>query len=259
MSNFLILIGGPGLYKSCDPEHDQTWLNYIVPVQAAAIYDLYKKGGDRVHWILYEPAYRSRWLEDDEIDFWEGLFEFFSGRELHKVRKEHAEAVKKKGATNYLHRVQMIAMKHNITYKGIDAPNGFWDYIRSFPDGSISRVWFSGHATKTGLILELTHSSSCVATWEDSSTVLTANIETHKNLRTRFLADTKHSSQFYGCNTSGFASTWNKVFGVPAEGAGASITYEGVLNDLPNVLKNLQTTPTSEGPPKWTTFGADSR
>ena len=26
-TNFIILIGGPGLFKGCDKAHDQTWTN----------------------------------------------------------------------------------------------------------------------------------------------------------------------------------------------------------------------------------------
>ena len=33
---FIILIGGPTVFMRCDKEHDQTWSNYIVPMQIAA-------------------------------------------------------------------------------------------------------------------------------------------------------------------------------------------------------------------------------
>ncbi len=36
MQNFIILIGGPGLFEGCDKAHDQNWSNYIVPLQLAA-------------------------------------------------------------------------------------------------------------------------------------------------------------------------------------------------------------------------------
>jgi hypothetical protein len=32
MTNFVILIGGPGLFMGCDKAHDQSWSNYIVPL-----------------------------------------------------------------------------------------------------------------------------------------------------------------------------------------------------------------------------------
>lgn len=53
MDNFIILIGGPGLFKSCDPKHDKTWLNYFYPIQVAAEQDLYQKGsGKNTGWCM---------------------------------------------------------------------------------------------------------------------------------------------------------------------------------------------------------------
>jgi hypothetical protein len=106
MANFIILIGGPGTYESCDPAHDKTWLNYFYPIQVASDKDLYRRGSDTVHWVVYQPAYRVRWLEDSEITFWEGAAEMISGKELHKVRKKAADDAAKKGAKNYLDRIQ---------------------------------------------------------------------------------------------------------------------------------------------------------
>jgi hypothetical protein len=54
--NFVILIGGPGLFVDCDPKHDKTWLNFISPIQQAADSDLYKNAADEtVHWFVFEP------------------------------------------------------------------------------------------------------------------------------------------------------------------------------------------------------------
>jgi hypothetical protein len=52
MGTFVVLIGGPGLFKGCDKAHDQSWTNYIVPVQLAAQTNLYKKQSiEVVHWV----------------------------------------------------------------------------------------------------------------------------------------------------------------------------------------------------------------
>lgn len=61
---FIILIGGPCVFKACDKEHDQTWSNYIVPLQLAAQKGFYER---RIYWLVYEPPYRSRWLDDSVI------------------------------------------------------------------------------------------------------------------------------------------------------------------------------------------------
>ena len=138
---FVILIGGPGTYQACDAGHDKAWLNYILPMQVAADKDLYNRGRDQVHWVVYEPAYNVRWLDDSEITFLEGLRETFSGRALHKVRKAAADKVRGTGAAGYVDRIKAIAHGFAITYQGINSPKEFWDYLASFPPKSISRTW----------------------------------------------------------------------------------------------------------------------
>ncbi|MEE2730737.1 MAG: hypothetical protein VYA55_07925 [Pseudomonadota bacterium] len=254
MSNFLILIGGPGLFKSCDQKHDKTWINYFYPIQVAAEEKLLNRGESRVHWIVYEPAYNRRWLEDSEVTLLEGAFELASGRNLHKVREQHAIKVKKSGAKNYLDHIKRTAKEHNITYKGINTPNEFWRYIESFPARSISRVWFSGHATTKGLILELTHDAQCIANWSDKSTLLVSSIDRNKNLANRFIVDNKKPSKFYGCNTRLFAETFHTVFGLATEGANSSITFKGIFGERKKILERLETTPTPQGRPQWTKY-----
>lgn len=254
MENFIILIGGPGTFESCDPSHDKTWLNYFYPIQVAAEKDLYHKGLDKVHWVVYKPAYVVRWLDDSEITFWESAKEIISGSSLHKVRKNAASAVIVKGANSYLDRIQKLALGFGITYKGIDKPQEFWDHLTSFPPNSISRVWYSGHATRAGLILELTHTSTCEAEWADRSTVLTADISKQTAIKDRFIKDPRKPSKFYGCNTADFARSWRDTFGVPTEGAASSITFSGIFNHPNNLLNRLETTPTPNGNPDWTKF-----
>jgi hypothetical protein len=254
MSNFLILIGGPGLFKSCDPGHDKTWVNYFYPMKVAAEENLYVRGADRVHWIVYEPAYKKRWLEDSEITFFEGLYEKVTGRELHEVRKRAADKVTTTGSKNYLDHIKQNAVALNIVYKGITAPNDFWKYLASFQAQTISRVWFSGHATSAGLILELTHNAQCVASWSDQSTLLVTSIVKNKHLANRFMKNSAKPSKFYGCSTSQFAETWHKTFGVPTEGAASSITFKHIYSNRKDILNNLQTKPTPQGSPQWKKF-----
>jgi hypothetical protein len=253
-ANFIILIGGPGTYEACDADHDKTWLNYVFPVQMAAAKDLYNRGRDHVHWVVYERAYHVRWLDDSEITLLEGLRETISGRALHKVRKAAADKVKNKGALNYVDRIKKIAHEFAITYKGINSPKEFWDYLAAFPPASIGRIWYSGHATPNGLILELTHNSRCVASWTDASTVLTADIAAQGRLKDRFIASSSSPSKFYGCKTAGFARQWHETFGVPTEGAERSISFAKIVEDGKQVLHGLETNPTPEGTPGWTRF-----
>jgi hypothetical protein len=259
MGHFVILIGGPGTFESCDPEHDKIWLNYFYPIQIAAQKDLYQRDSDQVHWLVYEPAYTVRWLEDSEITLLEGLREVVSGRQLHKVRKKAADDVLLSGARTYVDSIQKLAVSLGITYKGISTPQGFWDYLSSLGAGSIQRVWYCGHATQQGLILQLTHNSACDATWEDSSTVLTGDIAGNARIKDRFARGTKKASRFYGCNTADFAQSWSDTFGVPTEGAASSITFAGIFNHPERVLQRLETTPTTKGSPRWSKFGVNGR
>jgi hypothetical protein len=65
--NFIILIGGPGLYFACDAVHDKAWSNYVVPMQLAAQKKLYQLDNETVHWVVFAPAYRQRWNDDINI------------------------------------------------------------------------------------------------------------------------------------------------------------------------------------------------
>ena len=67
-TNFVVLIGGPGTFEPCDRVHDQTWSNYVVPIQIAMKdKQLNQAPGEKVHWWVYAPAYRERW-DDDVAD-----------------------------------------------------------------------------------------------------------------------------------------------------------------------------------------------
>lgn len=46
MRNFIILIGGPSRFQSCDKNHDQTWNNYLVPPQLASMNNSFKRAAD---------------------------------------------------------------------------------------------------------------------------------------------------------------------------------------------------------------------
>jgi hypothetical protein len=107
MGNFVILIGGPGLFKGCDKTHDQSWTNYIVPLQLAAQRNLYRKQPSEViHWVLYEPPYRKRWLDDSVIT--EEEKKQIDGYHLHSIRKAAADRILAKGALSYIDRIKMI-------------------------------------------------------------------------------------------------------------------------------------------------------
>lgn len=254
MLNFIILIGGPGLFVECDKEHDQSWRNYFVPMQLAARDDLYKKMADEsVHWVVYEPAYRERWGDDSIITPAEKKQD--DGKNLHTIRLAAANKILKTGANSYLHRIQVVAKELGIIYKGIQKPAEFWAYLAGLPDQTISRVWYSGHAGGTGLMLSLTHAEKCgpVATREEM--VMNAEIRVYALLGNKFNKASKQVSKFYGCYTSGFAQIWRETFGVPAAGAINKVDF-GVVDRATTIkgdlLTRIEQTPTSQGVPSWT-------
>jgi hypothetical protein len=253
MRHFIILIGGPATFQSCDKQHDQVWRNYIVPPQLAAERDLYRKSPDeKIHWVVYEQPYELRWNDDSVITPAEKRQ--CDGAWLHSVRKEAADGVLRKAATNYLHRIQAVAGQYNINYKGIRTPQGFWDYLAAFPRKSVSRVWYFGHAAGSGLMLALTHDSACEPSAERKDIIYMDGLYRQSHLADRFISDTRKASRFYGCFTNDFARTWSQVFKVPAEGASRTIDF-GVVDrasDINCVLERIKRTPTSKGDPGWT-------
>lgn len=252
--HFVILIGGPGRFIDCDPRHDKTWLNYIVPIQLAAEKDLYgKEPNEKVHWFVFEPAYLNRWTDDSEITLYERVTGGLVDDELHSLRKKAAEKVIKKGATSYIHRLQQLAAVKNIIYHGLKAPEDFWRELEKFPDASISRVWYSGHASPEGLMLSLAHDDACAAV---STTVIrVAHIAVNKSRVERKIdTSTNKPSKFYGCGTRDFAEEWHKTFGVPTAGAENSVTFSVIANPGNNILTRIETTPTRQGPTGWTNF-----
>ena len=252
--NFVILIGGPGLFIDCDPKHDKTWKNYVVPMQMAALKNLYKKlPNETVHWFVFEPPYINRWDDDSVITGYESVEKFFFDHELHGLRKKAADKIIKAGAKNYLHRLRQFAAGQRIIYHSLKTPADFWVELGKFANGSITRVWYSGHAAPAGLFLSLTHDSQCVA--RAGHLIPTIDILKHASrLAGKFDTSSKNSSEFYGCATSEFAKTWNKTFKVPAEGAKKSITFSVIGRPGHNILEKIKTTSTPQGNPGWTLF-----
>lgn len=252
MANFVILIGGPGLFMGCDKAHDQRWSNYIVPLQLAAQNNLYGKQADEtVHWVLYEPPYKNRWQDDSVITKEEKLED--DGRNLHGIRKAAADKLIAMGALSYINKIQTMANSYGIKYRGINRPDEFWSYMQSLDDKSISRVWYSGHASKGGLMLALSHSATCKAEAFRKDMVELRQIQKYSEISVKFKRFSTQVSKFYGCYTVAFAETWNKVFGVSAAGAKEKIDF-GVVDrpsNIVNIMERIEKTPTSQGDPGW--------
>lgn len=256
---FIVLVGGPAVFMGCDKEHDQTWSNYIVPMQIAAQKGFYhRKRNETVYWVVYEPPYVGRWHDDSVITAAEKKQD--DGCHLHSIRKAAADKVKKKRAIHYLSRIRQIAAQYRFKYVGINTPNQFWDFVKSCPKNSISRVWYCGHASGDGLMLALIHNNACGAGARPSDMIWAKEI-IKKGSRARSLADrfdtsTSQPSKFYGCYTYEFARVWNKLFHVPTQGAKNKITFGCIdsPSDIPNILTRLEQTPAAGKSPEWRSY-----
>jgi hypothetical protein len=176
------------------------------------------------------------------------------GYHLHSIRKAAADKILAKGSFNYIDRVKNIARENKILYKGINKPSEFWDYLKSLNNNSITRVWYSGHASKDALMLSLTHTSACQASAYNKDMIYASDISTKSSLKNKFSNSTSQVSKFYGCYTNKFAKEWNKTFQVGAAGAKEKIDF-GVVDrrsDIVNVMERIEKTPTSVGNPDWT-------
>ncbi|MDH5179425.1 MAG: hypothetical protein OEZ39_15265 [Gammaproteobacteria bacterium] len=255
--HFIVLIGGPGLYASCDPAHDKSWKNYVVPMQIAAQKNLWKKqSGEIIHWFVYEPPYKNRWDDDSEITLSEWPAAKLYDTPLHNTRKAAADAITKKGALNYLHRIQQFAANQGIRYHGLKKKGDIWTEIAKLPDGSISRFWYSGHATDKHLFLSLSHDNSCTPIANSGDFIEQGDITAHSHLAKKFKSASATPSKFYGCQTRSFAEKWHQVFGVPTEGSTNKITFSVIGKGKRglNVLERLETEQAGTAPVEWKTF-----
>ncbi len=254
-SNFIIILGGPGKFVSCDKAHDQTWTNYLVPIQLASMRSLFNiASGEKVHLLAYHPAYNNRWVDDSVITATEKKQS--DGAWLHSNRKSKADKVIGVGARNYLHRIQQIATKQKMSYKAIKKPSELWSYIQKLPDASISRVFYSGHAAQSGLMLSLDHDTGCTPVAQKSDMVLATDIRAHRSLASKFSSTHNQVSKFLGCYTHDFAKEWNKTFKVKTEGAVKKVDFGVVDRDskYSNVIERIEKTSTSVGAPGWSKF-----
>jgi len=249
--NFVILIGGPGIYDGKDTEHDKAWYNYVNPVMLATKAGKLAQDNEKVYWVVYSPAYEARWNVDKEKPSWGEKHVYDS--DLSITRFDHTRKVINYGASDYMDYIKRKAedysknRSYTIEVVFIDSAKQFWGFLEKLPDKNISRVWYVGHASGD-LWLNLYHSADHVAQMrgdkKDKEAIKADDIETSRNLKNKF-SESKLSSKFYGCNTNEFAEKWSKVFEVKAEGAEGKINFQ---NDDLTKLENSATK-------KWMKFG----
>jgi len=252
-STFIVLIGGPGKFAPCDREHDETWTNYIVPIQVATKADqLDLSPGETLQWWVYAPAYRERW-EDDTTVVKDPKLD--KGRNLIDSRQKAINKVKSSGATDYLDRIRNMAATMKASFKALESPDDFWKELNALPENSVSRLWYIGHASSDGLMLKLIHDGSCRPAANTSDMILVEDIAKNAGTVSKKMKTKGKPSKFYGCFTEKFAEQWNTVFGTAAEGAIAKIDF-GVTDrpsKIPQLLPRLEQSKPDTG---WTRLPA---
>lgn len=251
-TNFVVLIGGPGTFEPCDRVHDQTWSNYVVPIQIAMKdKQLNQAAGEKVHWWVYAPAYRERW-DDDVADVKNPKLD--RGGNLLDSRQKNIDKVKKSGATNYLDRIEKYAGTVKAQFTAIESPANFWKQLGALPAGSVSRLWYIGHASASGLMLKLIHAEvgglKCQPAAANEDMITVSDIGKNSSLIANALATNGKPSKFYGCHTKAFAEQWNSLFRVGAEGAIRKIDFG--LVDQPSNIKEVL--PRLEDKAGWHSF-----
>lgn len=240
MRNFLMLLGGPGVFHSKDKAHDQTWSNYFVPLQLSILRDYHKKAADeQLTLMVFEPAYDRRFHEDSIITPAEAKED--DGSHLHSIRKKAADKVGKAG---YIAYIREFATRNNVKYIPLLRPIDFWIFVRKVPANSISRVWYVGHSSANALFLSLGHDANSVATGVSGETIENTEVSDNKTLALKFDSSSKESSIFLSCYSNGFAESWHSTFGVPSEGADGKIDFSVIdrASTIKNVINRLQKT-----------------
>jgi hypothetical protein len=251
-TNFVVLIGGPGTFEPCDRIHDQTWSNYVVPIQIATKEaQIDRAPGEVMHWWVYAPAYRDRWA-DDVSDVQNPALD--RGRELLDNRQKAINKVKDSGAKNYLDRIAKFSGAVKARYTEVESPADFWKRLGALPAGSVTRLWYIGHASPNGLMLKLMHTeidgAACQPAAADADMIYIEDIGKNSSLISRALSKNGRPSKFYGCHTKAFAEQWNSVFSVGAEGAIRKIDF--TLIDQPSTINHVL--PRLEGKAGWQSF-----
>jgi hypothetical protein len=235
---FVMLFGGPCKYDGKDKANDKKWESFIKPILDEARNGELFSEEEEIYWLVYAPAYERRWEHDRKRP---GVFKkYIYDRDMAKARFEHTKDVIEDGAENYIDYIIRSAAELNedlginIEVREITAPDEFWDFLWDLP-GVINRVWYFGHA-REDLWLTLEHDDHVAVApdREEFAVIPLGDIDDNQRVKEKF-SDLGHPSKFYGCDTDAFADRWNNIFGVAAQGAGGSISFdEDNLQDIEN-------------------------
>ena len=172
-TNLVLISGGPGLYDYRDVEHDMSWANYVTAPLLLAKKGIFSGRSD-VLWLIYRPAYVDRW--DDDV----------------KARRTEVRRVRKLGFDSYVAMLNGRAHTRNWHLIWFESAGDLWNRLARLRD-PIGRVWYWGHAAKSGLWLTLSHTRSARPQRPAADAVVTVkSISDHESLRFRFPRRQRH-------------------------------------------------------------------
>jgi hypothetical protein len=218
-SNLILISGGPGLFATGDPEHDQSWANYVTApllLTDTATKRRDFEDGDDVYWFIYQPSYLTRWADD-------------------RRRKATAvDDVKASGFSSYVDLLESRASARKWHLRWIHSADMLWTKLRSFND-PIRRIVYWGHA-RDDLWLTITQSGGTASAPDPSAIVRTADIARYaeakgrdgRAMRLRYPVDAKRKHDWIGCNTDEFAKEWAKRVRVWSQGVEGKIDFKAI-------------------------------
>lgn len=216
---WVVLCGGPGLKHPKDKGHDTGWSNYVdhLLLMAGKPKGLPIQTGENIWWIIYEPAYVARWTDD-----------------VRRKAKSVSE-VRNAGFTSYTDMLKQRAAKYKFKLFWINKSDDFYRTLQKTPAGSISRVWYYGHASDD-LWLTLDHDPKGrpIEPSAPGALVRFGAVSHHSSWLKGHVArppskyNANRSHRFYGCNSKSFAIAWAKGLAVFTEGAVGTVQFEDV-------------------------------
>ncbi len=216
--NFILISGGPGPYDNRDIEHDQSWANYVTPVllltDKKAKREAFVEEDEEVWWFVYKPAYERRWTEDSSSSL--------------EARKKAVKEVKDRGFTSYVDLIEGRAKERGWNLRWLVEADDLWTKLKTFSKGSISRVWYWGHA-REDLWLSVRHDPDTGAAIAPEADEIIKVSSIDSKLKNRFRkGDVDRMNRFIGCNTVKFAEAWAKTFDVWAEGVEGKVNFASI-------------------------------
>ena len=216
--NFVLISGGPGPYDNRDIEHDQSWANYVTPVllltDTKAKRKAFVEEDEEVWWFVYKPAYERRWTEDSSSSL--------------EARKKAVKEVKDRGFTSYVDLIEGRAKERGWNLRWLVEADNLWTRLKTFSKGSISRIWYWGHA-REDLWLSVTHEPDTGRAMAPDADEIIEISSIDSKLKNRFRkGDVDRMNRFIGCNTVKFAEAWAKAFDAWAEGVEGKVNFASI-------------------------------